>query len=115
LKSGAVFPLIDTCIRQIIRGGKLSRFLLTENVLPLEIFLEYWRRPLTTQSMVPPGLINNEQSVEMLRGTWPTICYQFLTATAYRSLESPSYKPAVLRLPASSTHDNADRTVFLQP
>jgi len=32
------------------------RFLLTTNVLPLKIFLEYQRRPLTTQSMVLPGL-----------------------------------------------------------
>jgi len=32
------------------------RFLLTANVLPLRIFLEYWCHPLTTQSMVPPGL-----------------------------------------------------------
>ena len=31
-------------------------FLLTVNVLPLKFFLEYQRRPLTTQSMVPPGL-----------------------------------------------------------
>jgi len=45
-------------------------FLLTTNVLPLKIFLEYQCHPLTTQSMVPPGLINNEQSVEMLSGTW---------------------------------------------
>jgi len=31
-------------------------FLLTANVLPLKIFLEYWHHPLTTQSMVSPGL-----------------------------------------------------------
>jgi len=42
--------------RQIIRGGKLSWFLLTTNVLPLKFFLEYWHHPLITQSMVPPGL-----------------------------------------------------------
>jgi len=33
-----------------------SRFLLTANVLPLKIFLEYQLRPLTIQSIVPPGL-----------------------------------------------------------
>ena len=38
-------------------------FLLTVNVLPLRVFLEYWRRPLTTQRMVSPHLIDNEQSV----------------------------------------------------
>jgi len=46
-------------IRQIIQGGNFRDFcgfLLTTNVLPLKIFLEYRRRPLTTQSMVPPGL-----------------------------------------------------------
>jgi len=32
------------------------KFLLTANVLPLKIFLEYWHCPLTTQSMIPPGL-----------------------------------------------------------
>jgi len=32
------------------------RFLLTANVLPLKIFLEYQRRSLTTQNMVPSGL-----------------------------------------------------------
>jgi len=26
--------------------------------LPLKIFLEYWRHPLTTQNMVSPRLIN---------------------------------------------------------
>jgi len=31
-------------------------FLLTANVLPLKFFLIYQRYPLTTQSMVPPGL-----------------------------------------------------------
>jgi len=30
-------------------------FLLTVNVLPLKFFLECWRHPLTTQSMVSPG------------------------------------------------------------
>jgi len=37
-------------------------FLLTANVLPLKIFLEYQHHPLTTQSMVPPGLkvLNHE-------------------------------------------------------
>jgi len=66
-------------IRQIIWGGKLSWFLwilLTTNVLPLKIFLEYQCRPLTTQSMLPPCLINNEQSVEMLHGT----CYHFFNS-----------------------------------
>jgi len=48
-------------------------FLLTTNVLPLKIFLEYWGHPLTTQSMIPPCLINNEQSIEMLCGMWPTM------------------------------------------
>jgi len=33
-----------------------SGFLLTANILPLKIFLEYRCRPVTTQSMVPPGL-----------------------------------------------------------
>jgi len=47
----------------------------------------------------------------MLCGTWPTVLPLFLMATAYRSLEFLSYKPAVLQLPASSMHDNADRTV----
>jgi len=31
-------------------------FLLTVNVLPLKIFIEYQHCPITTQSMVPPGL-----------------------------------------------------------
>jgi len=31
-------------------------FLLPMNVLPLKIFLEYRCHPITTQSMVPPGL-----------------------------------------------------------
>jgi len=31
-------------------------FLLTANVLPLKIFLEYQCRPLSTQNMVPPSL-----------------------------------------------------------
>jgi len=31
-------------------------FLLTANVLPLKFFLEYQCHPLTTQSMVQPGL-----------------------------------------------------------
>jgi len=31
-------------------------FFLMANVLPLKIFLEYQHHPLTTQSMVPPGL-----------------------------------------------------------
>jgi len=52
-------------------------FLLTVNVLPLKIFLEYWCHPLTTQSVVPPHLINNEQSVEVSRGTWPTMLSVF--------------------------------------
>jgi len=30
--------------------------LLTVNVLPLKFFHKYWQCPLTTQSMVPPGL-----------------------------------------------------------
>jgi len=50
----------------------------------------------------------------MLRGTWPTILPIFLTATAYRSLEFPFYKPAVLQLLASGTHDNADRTISFE-
>jgi len=48
-------------------------FLLTTNVLPFKIFLDYQHRPLTTQSMVPPHLINNKQGVEMLYGMWPTM------------------------------------------
>jgi len=56
------------CIKSF-DGENFRRFLLTVNVLPLKIFLEYWHRPLTTQSMVPPGLMNNEQSVDMLRDT----------------------------------------------
>jgi len=68
--------MILYCIRQIIRGGKLSWFLwifANRKCFTIEIFLEYQRRPLTTQSMVLPGLINNEQSIEMLCGTWPTM------------------------------------------
>jgi len=32
------------------------KLLLTVNVLPLKIFLEYWHCTLTTLSMVPPSL-----------------------------------------------------------
>jgi len=52
-------------------------FLLTANVLPLKIFLEYRHRPPTTQSMVPPGLINNEQSIEILNDL---LCYHFFNS-----------------------------------
>jgi len=38
-----------------------------------KIFLKYQHCPLTKQSMVPPHLINNEQSIEMLCGMWPTM------------------------------------------
>jgi len=50
-------------ICQIIQGENFHGFrgfLLTANVLPLKIFLEYRYRPLTTRSMVPHCLINNE-------------------------------------------------------
>jgi len=52
--------VITTVYVKSFEEEKLShgfcRFLLTANVLPLKIFLEYPRHPLTTQSMVPPGL-----------------------------------------------------------
>jgi len=74
-----LITIIHTCITIYVKSFEgenfrsFHRFLLTANVLPLKIFLEYWHCPLTTQSMVPSGLINNKQSVEMLCGTWPTM------------------------------------------
>jgi len=61
-----------------INWNDLKCFIITmciigTNVSPLKIYLKYQHHPLTTQSMVPPCLINNEPSVEMLRGTWPTM------------------------------------------
>jgi len=77
------------------KGGNFCGFrgfLLTANVLPLKNFLECQCHPLTTQSMVPPHLTNNEQSIKMLpwHGGHGLPCYHFLTAPTYRSLGFPS-------------------------
>jgi len=64
------------------------------SVLPLKIFLEYQRNPLTTQSMVPPCLINNKQGIEMLCGTWPNMLPLF-KQLLHTDLLDFSHKPAV--------------------
>jgi len=84
--------------------GKLSWFLqifANCECFTIEIFLEYWHRPLTTQRMVPRCFINNEQSAEMLRGTWPTKLTLFKQLLHINLLDFllPSHKPAVLQLP----------------
>jgi len=45
----------------------------------------------------------------MLGGTWPTMLplYKQLLHIDLLDFPLPSYKPAVLQLPASSTHDNS--------
>jgi len=65
-------------------------FLLTMNIIPLKVFLEYRHHPLTTQSMVLCRVINNEQSIEMLCGTWPTMLPLFKAATTHQPLGFPS-------------------------
>jgi len=62
--------------------------------------------------MVPPCLINNEQSVEMLcawlRGMWPTMLplFKWLLHIDLLNFRLPTHKPAFLKLLVSSTHDN---------
>jgi len=48
--------IVVTIYVKLFEGENFRRFLLTANVLPLKIFLEYRHCPLTTQSMVSPGL-----------------------------------------------------------
>ena len=49
--------------------------------------------------MVPPRLINIEQSVEILRGTCPTVSPLFLMATAYQSRGFSSSRSQLSRSP----------------
>ena len=88
---------------QTFEGENFRGFQQNAKILPLKFFLqtkrylqgisippcgrsvEYRRHPVTTtQKMVPPRLINTEQSVEILSGTCPTVSPLFLMATAYR-------------------------------
>jgi len=55
----SIIVYIHTVYIKSFEGENFHGFcglLLTTNVLPLKIFLEYQHHPLTTQSMVPPGL-----------------------------------------------------------
>jgi len=60
----------------------------------LKIFLEYRHHPLTTQSMVPPCLVNNEQSIEMLHGMWTILpLFKQLLHIDRLDFSLPSHKP----------------------
>jgi len=67
--------------------------------------------------MVPPYLINNEQSIEVLHGMWSTMLPIFFYQLLHIDLLDfplPSQNPAIHQLVASSMHDNHGKIAIFE-